>query len=209
MRLLSRNATVTSDGIFFEGEDLSAKSESQMRKIRGYKVAMIFQDPMTSLNPVLTVGEQIAEAVQLHLGYSRTDSRAKAIEMLKKVRIPSADKRIDDYPHQFSGGMRQRVMIAMALSCNPQLLIADEPTTALDVTIQAQILELMNEMQAETGRRDHPDYTRFGRGGRSVQERARDVWRQLGRVRNRRPDFFSTEDAVHAGASRLAAPRRR
>jgi oligopeptide transport system ATP-binding protein len=151
MRLLSRNASVTSDGIFFEGEDLLAKSEAQMRKIRGFKIAMIFQDPMTSLNPVLTVGEQIAEAVRLHLGYSRADSRTKAIEMLKKVRIPSPEKRIDDYPHQFSGGMRQRVMIAMALSCNPQLLIADEPTTALDVTIQAQILDLMNEMQAESG----------------------------------------------------------
>ncbi|HTU82956.1 MAG TPA: ABC transporter ATP-binding protein [Candidatus Acidoferrales bacterium] len=151
MRLLSRNATVTSDGVFFEGEDLQSKSEAQMRKIRGYKIAMIFQDPMTSLNPVLTIGEQIAEAVRLHLGLSRAESRAKAVEMLEKVRIPSAQARLNDYPHQFSGGMRQRVMIAMALSCNPQLLIADEPTTALDVTIQAQILELMNEMQQETG----------------------------------------------------------
>ena len=151
MRLLSRNATVTSDGIIFENEDLTTKTEAQMRKIRGHKIAMIFQDPMTSLNPVLTVGEQIAEAVRLHLGYSRADSRAKAIEMLRKVRISVPERRIDDYPHQFSGGMRQRVMIAMALSCNPQVLIADEPTTALDVTIQAQILELMNEMQAETG----------------------------------------------------------
>src|ERR1700685_1658875 len=151
MRLLSRNATVTSDGITFNGEDLTAKTEAQMRKIRGHQIAMIFQDPMTSLNPVLTVGEQIAEAVRLHLGYSRSESRIKAIEMLKKVRIPSAERRIDDYPHQFSGGMRQRVMIGMALSCNPQVLIADEPTTALDVTIQAQILELMNEMQRETG----------------------------------------------------------
>jgi len=151
MRLLSRNAAVSSEGIIFDGEDLTAKSEAQMRKIRGHKIAMIFQDPMTSLNPVLTVGEQIAEAVRVHLGYSRADSRAKAIDALKKVRIPSPESRIGDYPHQFSGGMRQRVMIAMALSCNPQLLIADEPTTALDVTIQAQILELMNEMQQETG----------------------------------------------------------
>jgi oligopeptide transport system ATP-binding protein len=151
MRLLSRNAAVTSDGIIFNGEDLTSKTEAQMRKIRGHQIAMIFQDPMTSLNPVLSVGEQIAEAVRVHLGYSRADSRTKAIEMLNKVRIPSPKQRIDDYPHQFSGGMRQRVMIAMALSCNPQLLIADEPTTALDVTIQAQILELMNEMQRETG----------------------------------------------------------
>ena len=151
MRLLSRNAAVTSEGIEFNGEDLQTKSEAQMRRIRGHKIAMIFQDPMTSLNPVLTIGEQIAEAVRLHLGLSHADSRKKAIEMLEKVRIPSAADRIKDYPHQFSGGMRQRVMIAMALSCNPVLLIADEPTTALDVTIQAQILELMNEMQVETG----------------------------------------------------------
>ena len=151
MRLLSRNASVHADAINFNGENLVTKSEAEMRKIRGYKIAMIFQDPMTSLNPVLTVGEQIAEAVRLHLGYDRKAARDKAVEMFEKVRIPSPAQRIDDYPHQFSGGMRQRVMIAMALSCNPQLLIADEPTTALDVTIQAQILQLMNDMQNETG----------------------------------------------------------
>jgi oligopeptide/dipeptide ABC transporter ATP-binding protein len=151
MRLLSRNATVTSDGLLFHGEDLGAKSEAQMRSIRGHKIAMIFQDPMTSLNPVLSIGEQIAEAVRLHLGLSNSESRKKAVEMLEKVRIPAAASRLNDYPHQFSGGMRQRVMIAMALSCNPELLIADEPTTALDVTIQAQILELMNEMQKDSG----------------------------------------------------------
>ncbi len=151
MRLLSSNASVTSDGVFFDGKDLMKASESEMRKIRGRRIAMIFQDPMTSLNPVLTIGEQIAEGVRLHLGMNRAEARDKTIEMLKKVRIPSPETRINDYPHQFSGGMRQRVMIAMALSCDPQLLIADEPTTALDVTIQAQILELMNEMQAETG----------------------------------------------------------
>jgi oligopeptide transport system ATP-binding protein len=151
MRLLARNATVTADGLFFEGRNLLDASEAEMRKIRGYKIAMIFQDPMTSLNPVLTIGEQIAEAVRLHLGLNKKDARDRAVEMLEKVRIPSPRSRLGDYPHQFSGGMRQRVMIAMALSCSPQLLIADEPTTALDVTIQAQILELMNEMQAETG----------------------------------------------------------
>ena len=151
MRLLSRNATVSADAIVFEGADLQKKSEAEMRKIRGAKIAMIFQDPMTSLNPVLTIGEQIMEGVRLHLGLDRNQARKKAIEMLEKVRIPSPEKRLGDYPHQFSGGMRQRVMIAMSLSCNPQLLIADEPTTALDVTIQAQILELMNEMQRETG----------------------------------------------------------
>jgi oligopeptide transport system ATP-binding protein len=151
MRLLARNATVTADGIFFEGKNLLEASEAEMREIRGHKIAMIFQDPMTSLNPVLTIGEQIAEAVRLHLGLDKRAARDRVVEMLQKVRIPAPENRLDDYPHQFSGGMRQRVMIAMALSCNPVLLIADEPTTALDVTIQAQILELMNEMQAETG----------------------------------------------------------
>jgi oligopeptide transport system ATP-binding protein len=151
MRLLARNATVTADRILFNGENLLAKSEAEMRRIRGYKIAMIFQDPMTSLNPVLTIGEQITEAVRLHLGFGKREARDRAIEVLKKVRIPLAEKRLGDYPHQFSGGMRQRVMIAIALSCNPSLLIADEPTTALDVTIQAQVLELMDELQRETG----------------------------------------------------------
>ncbi|HZY99925.1 MAG TPA: ABC transporter ATP-binding protein [Candidatus Baltobacteraceae bacterium] len=151
MRLLAKNAAVTADRIAFDGENLPEKSEAEMRKIRGHKIAMIFQDPMTSLNPVLTIGEQIAEAVRVHLGLSKHDARDRAVEMLEKVRIPSPAARLNDYPHQFSGGMRQRVMIAMALSCNPQLLIADEPTTALDVTIQAQVLELMNELQQETG----------------------------------------------------------
>ncbi len=151
MRLLSRNATVTADRIAFNGEELSKKSEAEMRTIRGYKIAMIFQDPMTSLNPVLTIGEQIAEAVRLHLGLGKREGRDRAVEMLKKVRIANPEKRLGDYPHQFSGGMRQRVMIAIALSCNPELLIADEPTTALDVTIQAQVLELMNDLQRETG----------------------------------------------------------
>ncbi len=151
MRLLAKNSTVTADRMSFEGENLPDLSEADMRKIRGHKIAMIFQDPMTSLNPVLTIGEQIAEAVRLHLGLDKRESRDRAIEMLRKVRIPSPENRLGDYPHQFSGGMRQRVMIAMALSCNPQLLIADEPTTALDVTIQAQVLELMNELQRETG----------------------------------------------------------
>ena len=152
MRLIQRPGSIDKHStVCFEGENLLEKSETEMRKIRGRKIAMIFQDPMTSLNPVLTIGEQISEAVQLHLGYNKKEAFDKTVEMLQKVRIPLPEKRFSDYPHQFSGGMRQRVMIAMALSCDPLLLIADEPTTALDVTIQAQILELMNEMQRETG----------------------------------------------------------
>jgi oligopeptide transport system ATP-binding protein len=137
--------------VLLRGENLLTKSEPEMRKIRGKDIAMIFQDPMTSLNPVLTIGDQIAEAIQLHLKLHRKDALAKTVDMLTLVRIPDAEKRLRDYPHQFSGGMRQRVMIAMALSCDPDVLIADEPTTALDVTIQAQILELMNEMQQRLG----------------------------------------------------------
>jgi len=135
--------------ILFQGEDLLKKSEEEMRQIRGNKISMIFQDPMTSLNPVFTIGDQIIEAIVLHQGLDKRTAKKKAIEMLELVRIPEANKRINDYPHQFSGGMRQRVMIAIALSCNPSILIADEPTTALDVTIQAQILELIKQLKKE------------------------------------------------------------
>lgn len=138
--------------ITFNGQNLLKFSEDEMRKIRGNEIAMIFQEPMTSLNPVFTIGNQIAEAIALHQkGLSKAEIRQKTIDMLRLVNIPEADKRVDDYPHQLSGGMRQRVMIAMALSCNPQLLIADEPTTALDVTIQAQILDLVRKLQRELG----------------------------------------------------------
>jgi oligopeptide transport system ATP-binding protein len=137
--------------IRFRDQNLLLKSEPEMRRIRGKDIAMIFQDPMTSLNPVLTVGDQIGEAVSLHLKLNKKDALAKTIDMLRVVRIPLPEKRVREYPHQLSGGMRQRVMIAMALSCDPDVLIADEPTTALDVTIQAQILDLMNEMQQRLG----------------------------------------------------------
>jgi peptide/nickel transport system ATP-binding protein len=137
--------------VVFEGKDLVTLDEPAMRAIRGNRIAMIFQEPMTSLNPVLTVGEQIAEAVRIHQGASHKDALARAVEMLKLVRIPDAERRVGDYPHQFSGGMRQRVMIAMALSCNPKLLLADEPTTALDVTVQKQILRLMLELKERIG----------------------------------------------------------
>jgi oligopeptide transport system ATP-binding protein len=135
----------------FNGRDILKMSEEQVRSIRGNDIAMIFQDPMTSLNPVLTINRQISEALQLHMGMNKDQAKARSIELLEMVGIPNADQRVDQYPHQFSGGMRQRVMIAMALSCNPKLLIADEPTTALDVTIQAQILDLMRTLQTETG----------------------------------------------------------
>src|SRR5215469_15592961 len=133
---------IVSGSIRFAGADLLRLSETEMRKIRGNEISMIFQEPMTSLNPVLTVGDQIAETVRLHQGASRSEARNRAIEMLRLVKIADPQKRVGNYPHQFSGGQRQRVMIAMALACTPKLLIADEPTTALDVTIQAQILEL-------------------------------------------------------------------
>jgi oligopeptide/dipeptide ABC transporter ATP-binding protein len=137
--------------IIFEGDDLLKKSEAAMRKIRGNDISMIFQEPMTSLNPVYTIGDQIAEAIELHQGLSHKEAIDKAIEMLRLVGIPVPERRVHEYPHQLSGGMRQRVMIAMALSCNPKLLVADEPTTALDVTIQAQILELMKRLKKELG----------------------------------------------------------
>jgi oligopeptide/dipeptide ABC transporter ATP-binding protein len=137
--------------VLFEGEDLLKLAPQRLRDLRGDKLAMIFQEPMTSLNPAFTVGDQIAEAILRHRRVTPSEARAQTIEMLRRVRIPSPERRALDYPHQLSGGMRQRVMIAMALACNPQLLIADEPTTALDVTIQAQILELMRSLRAELG----------------------------------------------------------
>jgi len=137
--------------IVFEGVDLLKLSEARMRKIRGKSISMIFQEPMTSLNPVFPVGDQVAEAITLHEKLSSREARARVIETFRLVRIPAPETRIDDYPHQMSGGMRQRVMIAMALACHPRLMIADEPTTALDVTIQAQILDLMNRLKEETG----------------------------------------------------------
>ncbi len=137
--------------ILLEGRNLLDLPENEMRKVRGGSISMIFQEPMTSLNPVFTVGDQIAEGIRLHQGLSKREAWSKAIEMLRIVRIPDAERRVKEYPHQMSGGMRQRVMIAMALSCNPHLLIADEPTTALDVTIQAQILDLLNQLKSELG----------------------------------------------------------
>ena len=137
--------------ILFEGDDLLKFDNKQLESIRGARIGMVFQDPMTSLNPVLTIGSQISEAITLHMGYTQDEARTKSLELLTLLGIPNPDERFNDYPHQFSGGMRQRVLIAMALSCSPDILIADEPTTALDVTIQAQILELTKRLQQEMG----------------------------------------------------------
>jgi oligopeptide/dipeptide ABC transporter ATP-binding protein len=145
------SGSIDAGEILLEGENLLAASETRMRAVRGNDVAMIFQEPMTSLNPVLRVGEQVAEAIELHQNASHEEARTSAIAAFARVGIPAPEQRVDEYPHQLSGGMRQRVMIAMALACNPKLLIADEPTTALDVTIQAQILELIAKLQRELG----------------------------------------------------------
>ncbi|MDQ0857608.1 ABC transporter ATP-binding protein [Bacillus sp. V2I10] len=150
MKLFKGTSGEISGGrIYFKGEDLTNKSEREMRKIRGKQMAMIFQEPMTSLNPVMKIGEQLLEPIRLHTGLNEKLAKEHAIFILKKVGIPRAEEIINEFPHQMSGGMRQRIMIAMAMSCNPQLVIADEPTTALDVTIQAQILELMKQLQRE------------------------------------------------------------
>lgn len=152
MRLVpSPPGKIVAGRIIFDGVDILSMRQAEIRRIRGNSISMIFQEPMTSLNPVFTVGEQISESIMLHEGLGKSEARGKAIEMLHRVGIPSPEKRVDEYPHQMSGGMRQRVMIAMALSCDPKLLIADEPTTALDVTIQAQILRLMLKLREDFG----------------------------------------------------------
>jgi oligopeptide/dipeptide ABC transporter ATP-binding protein len=149
MGLLPPSGRIVGGSIRFEGRELTRMSQRELEDIRGRQIAMIFQDPMTSLNPTLTIGTQLVETMQRHLDLSRNEARKRAIELLEEVRIPNARQRLDDYPHRYSGGMRQRVMIAIALSCNPKLLIADEPTTALDVTVQAGILDLLDELREQ------------------------------------------------------------
>jgi len=151
MRLLPERAKIIGGSIRFEGQDLLALDEPRMRAVRGAKIAMVFQEPMTSLNPVFTIGSQVGEAIRLHQRTDRAETRRRTVESLKLVGIADPEHRVSDYPHQLSGGMRQRVMIAMALACRPRLLIADEPTTALDVTIQAQILDLIRDLQHQLG----------------------------------------------------------
>ena len=151
MRLVPEPGRIGGGRVLLRGEDLAARDEGAMRQVRGNSISMIFQEPMTALNPVYTVGEQIAEPLRLHQGLDKAGARARAIEMLRSVGIPAPERRVDDYPHQMSGGMRQRVMIAIALACDPAVLIADEPTTALDVTVQAQIFDLLREQQARRG----------------------------------------------------------
>jgi oligopeptide/dipeptide ABC transporter ATP-binding protein len=147
--LLPETAEISGEGLLWKGEDLLAADAERMRQVRGGEIAMIFQDPLSALNPVHTVGKQIGEMVRIHEGANRKQAKARAVELLKLVGIPQADRRVDMHPHEFSGGMRQRVMIAMAIACNPDLLIADEPTTALDVTVQAQVLEVLIEIKDE------------------------------------------------------------
>ncbi|HLS36159.1 MAG TPA: ABC transporter ATP-binding protein [Bacillota bacterium] len=151
LQLLERPGEIVGGEIMFKGQDLTKMRTRDIRKIRGNEISMIFQEPMTSLNPVYTIGQQISEALKIHEGLNKAEQRKRSVELLELVGIPSPDDRFDQYPHELSGGMRQRVMIAIALACNPDLLIADEPTTALDVTIQAQILELIKDLQQEFG----------------------------------------------------------
>ena len=151
MRLMPEQGKVTSGSIRLSGEDLVVASEARMRGLRGNEISMVFQEPMTSLNPVFSVGEQIAEVLKAHQGLSKSEAREHAVELLESVKIPLPSRRANDYPHQLSGGMRQRVMIAIALACKPKVLIADEPTTALDVTVQAHIFELLHELRDQTG----------------------------------------------------------
>ena len=211
MRLVPDPPGKVVEGSLMLGErDLRKLSDAEMRQVRGNDIAMIFQDPMTSLNPVVKVGKQIAEAITLHQDKSKSEAWTMAAELLARVGIPDApDKRVNQYPFEFSGGMRQRAMIAMAISCNPDILIADEPTTALDVTIQAQIIEVIEEMQQQLRERRHPHHARPRRGRRDRRQGDGHVRRPHRRVRRHRRDLLQPAPPVHVGPARLAAAARR
>ena len=202
MGLNNRRTTITSGSAKFRDEDLLTASPRRLREIRGNDVAMIFQDPMTSLNPVHTIGRQLNEAVLLHQDVTKKQARLRSLELLKAVGIPRAERRIDDYPHQFSGGMRQRVMIAMALVNNPDLLIADEPTTALDVTTQAQIVAADEPASGGLRKRHHHDHARPRRRRRDGRRRRRHVRRRDRGAGAGRRHFHAAAAPVHVGADR-------
>ncbi len=191
--------------VWFEGENLLKVDEDEIRHVRGNRIAMIFQEPMTSLNPVLTIGRQLTEALELHMHMDRRVATNRAIELLDMVGIPSAKSRIKDYPHQFSGGMRQRVMIAMGLSCNPRLLLADEPTTALDVTIQAQILELMAKLSSESRDSRYHHHPQPGRDRSLRPARERNVRRQDRRILDLARSLRQPQASLHSGSAEIGA----
>ena len=198
---------VASGTVRLDGRDLLALSEDAMRGVRGDAIAMIFQEPMTSLNPVRTIGDQIIEALRAHRPLSRREAREQTVELLTRVRIPDARQRLDEYPHRLSGGMRQRVMIAMALACRPKLLIADEPTTALDVTIQAQILSLLQQLQRRARHGDHADHPQFRRRRQHGVAGGGDVCRPHRRGgAGRRPVRAAVASLYRRPARRDAAP---
>ena len=200
MRLVPPPGRIAAGQVVFDGQDVLALPPAGLRSLRGNRIAMIFQEPMTSLNPVFTVGDQIIEAMRAHdRQASNADLRARAAAALDRVRIPAAARRLDDYPHQMSGGMRQRVMIAMALACGPDLLIADEPTTALDVTVQAQILDLLRDLQAADRHGHHPDHSRPGRGGGDGGRGRGHVRRPRGRARQRHRHLRRPAAPLYAG----------